>query len=127
MRNHKYRAWDKELHIMSLPIEPFKNGQLFFFFPGIGARAGNHEQLIIEQFTGKRDKNGKGKECYENDLMQLTHDNIDDCCLTRIVMSEKGQWSLEYEGRIIASLWDGIYQHNGEVIRTIHDTPEAKT
>jgi len=73
MREIKFRAWDKEFKMVSKPMEVFKNGQSFFFFQGIGTRCPNYESLIIVQFTGLKDKNGK--EIYEGDKI-LDSNNV---------------------------------------------------
>jgi len=75
MKEHKYRAWDKEFKMMSEPMELFKNGQSFFFFPGIGTRCPNHESLIVMEFTGLHDSKRtkeypEGQEIWEGDVVR---------------------------------------------------------
>ena len=58
MREIKFRAWDKQWQAMSTEMKLFVNGQSFFFFKGFGVRGPTHEELVVMQYTGLKDKNG---------------------------------------------------------------------
>lgn len=80
-REIKFRAWDKKYNIMIEP-EAFKrndiwicgDGRVFELEEWSGYGGGGMrehdctEQYILMQFTGVRDKNGKGREMYESDV-----------------------------------------------------------
>lgn len=69
IREIKFRVWDGK--IMTLP--PFKYssnlGGNFFTLDGRCYIEGVHQNLVLMQYTGLKDKNGK--EIYESDLLKF--------------------------------------------------------
>ena len=77
MREIKFRAWDKHLKKMFLPDTlarlHFNKGLPYCFYT-IKGQMIIHKALVLMQYTGLKDRNGK--EIYERDIVQL--ESIDD-------------------------------------------------
>ena len=105
MREIKFRAWDGEgfykwehLRLVS-PVE-----------------WGN--DLILQQFTGLYDKNGK--EIYEGDILKLSLPKFDEPRYFEVIWGENGKWCMRRGGGI-NSLYHAKKTH--EIIGNIYETP----
>lgn len=67
MREIKFRAWDKESNYMSYNFNPVQHGEYNFFLFCKTVHI-FHPDVILMQFTGLKDKNGK--EIYEEDIVR---------------------------------------------------------
>lgn len=129
-REIKFRAWDEEINQYRSPgtIQISYDGKPFFLFPldnGSGFLFERLKNIIIEQFTGLTDKNGK--EIYEGDIVYFRANYTHKPCgwmLARIVYSGHkfvlSEGLNEYE---INDETDG-FDYQAEVRGNIHENPE---
>lgn len=74
-REIKFRAWDKKRRIIDYDLS-FLNGSFltddYKFDDGCGERVSMGDDLVVMQYTGLKDKNGK--EIYEGDIVDTKED-----------------------------------------------------
>jgi uncharacterized phage protein (TIGR01671 family) len=119
MREIKFRAWNDIDKIMVdlKKITPFATDIPGLFIPEKGVKPG---YLIIEQFTGLKDKNGK--EIYEGDVISCR-----DWETPKVVVFRGGSFGYEYPDDIFEPLFlidGGIGVSDIEIIGNIHENPE---
>ena len=70
-RKIKFRAWDTTTNLMVdlQKITPFATQLDGLFIP-------KDERVIIEQFTGLQDKNGKGNDVFEGDIFEAIFSDV---------------------------------------------------
>ena len=143
MNNIKYRAWDVEQKIMTnvSAIYPYEHTADVFWFEensitNRGERVSNFqfkypERLILMQFTGLKDKNGR--EIFEGDIMQLIagYEYGRDYRLIVVWDDKKARWSVEGSVGSGGSHRDLDHGVNGkwgkqrcEIIGDIYENPE---
>jgi len=123
MRELKFRAWDNKrrqwLSLVNLHMD--MTGTLFWSFGGECNFWGEPEKegIILMQFTGLKDKNGK--EIYEGDMLRPIIMN--GCITDGIVEFKRGCFIVRQIGA------EGLYDclntfRNFEIIGNIHENPE---
>ena len=107
MREIKFRAWNDIDKIMVdlQKITPFATELKGLFIPEAGVKEGH---LIIEQFTGLQDKNGK--EVFEGDRVRVN-------AVIGIVEFKDGCFD-------VLEKWIGCFKGDIEIIGNIHENPE---
>lgn len=123
-REIKYRVWGKaEKEYIRYPF-----AWLSIFDSPNGLEIEENEDLIIEQYTGLTDKNGK--EIYEGDIIQetiITDDTTDGTYRYEVYWDEDTLcWSIKGISDIDYHLRDDLWETNAsrEVIGNIHENPE---
>ncbi len=106
----KFRAWDKQINVMS-------NWDYIKDIWDLKYLEGKDKDTIIMQFTGLKDKNGK--EIFEGDIVK--EKNISDGEHIRKVVFEKGGFWLE--GKDGSGGWLFI-PLSIEIIGNIYENPE---
>ena len=114
MREMKFRAWDVDKKCFhSNPYFRGRNGHLL---------GDDEKNIILQQFTGLKDKNGK--EIYEGDIVEQ---QTQDTWLTYLVEWEKYDCAfrfvpLNFKGVIHSNM--GSIFTDVKVIGSIHEDPE---
>lgn len=78
MREIKFRAWDKGQERMLPVTEPEEQGkrEYFPFEVQIGFSHWNKDDIVLMQYTGLKDKNGK--EIYDGDIIEFDLEDFKD-------------------------------------------------
>ena len=121
MREIKFRAWDNDNEAwcddfcieLSTGLLLCDHGTTMYV-----------QEIILEQFTGLKDKNGVGQEIYDGDLIGTPNGIV-----CQVVYRELyGQWWTKFNNTSHKSQWDKpLFEVAGnsylKVIGNIHETP----
>ena len=113
MREIKFRAWNKEKKFMHIP-----NIDTFISLSGSQVQSANcsinnRKDIILMQFTGLKDKNGK--EIYEGDIVQ------DEDLLCKVEFRNGCFVPIDYKTNRCFDDWDDC---DFEIIGNIYENPE---
>jgi hypothetical protein len=122
MREIKFRAWDKNLMQM-FPVDGWQYSTVYVRSPNNQKWCQPKENIVLMQYTGLKDKNGK--EIYEGDIVQYAGIN---CVIDMEVFS--------YLKPIDRDAWfdldpasDKLFERSSyfEIIGNIYENPELLT
>lgn len=114
MREIKFRAWDKDEKEM-LPLgDMIENGGVSYFI-GENDLQPQYKSIVLMQFTGLKDKNGK--EIYEGDIVNYLYSGDEKL----MVEWYDYEWLLATKEKKIISDFDW---KECEVIGNIYENPE---
>ena len=124
MRQIKFRAWDNNTNSWASEEDMWINGKGVVNYVDIPLCKEDGDDIVIEFFAGLKDKNGKGNEICQGDILAL-HSG------TKYLVywdNEYGQWwgrpikeSKSSFARPLNELLDKFYM---EIIGTVHTHPE---
>ena len=125
MRILNFRAWDTELNFFCDPLSYYIGLDGSAWFNNCGEGKDNmydqSSKLIIEQFTGLTDKNGK--KIYEGDILEILSANV--CKDIMVVKSFMGNMCICHNGDDTGSpIYPVTINMTKGIIGNIHETPE---
>lgn len=134
-REIKFRIWDVEnkemLKVQELDFEPTFYGERIAIRPDQYNDYFDTEDMILMQFTGLHDKNGK--EIYEGDIVKITENALKQKVIRLKPIIADIEWSEEYLTYILIttsvkdafeSLADYLDEYDIEVIGNIYENRE---
>jgi len=131
MREIKFRAWDKANKIMIIGIAGFviaHNEIRIWHFNIMGTLVNKSfpvDNIILMQYTGLKDKNGK--EIYEGDILKTEAGNIKIPNVTVYWFEQGGRWNGKYHGQSEdCEINDSVF-YTSEVIGNIYENPNLIT
>ena len=121
MRKIKFRAWNEGLNKMEHDIFPISFVEYYIIDTKYNVVL-KRRNGIIQQFTGLTDKNGKGKEVYEGDLIRALPNGYEPREILEVYWSDS-DFCWRVRGEKIDSFLM-TQDRNFEVIGNIYETPE---
>lgn len=133
MREIKFRAWDSSIRRMLYQTNMEYFDDMIAFRINLDM-LGDAQEIIIMQYTGLIDKNGK--EIYEGDIIDI-HQTVNGCNLFVVIWSDIGfsvrylidgevsrEYEYEYDIKELLEVNVNKYDKEIEVIGNIYDNPE---
>lgn len=125
MRDIKFRAWDKFNEEM-FP-KKFEDDFLVKFFRDVNERRNGGNEIIIMQFTGLKDKNGK--EIYEGDILRYSFGIPGIPGISgnaEVVFKECAFYALTPEHKPKECALSEFFEHlpDSEIVGNIYENPE---
>ena len=112
----EFRAWDLEDKGMFDVLEINLSGQHVTYFDGAPRDREYPEEIVLMQYTGLKDKNGK--EIYEGDILNGDFPDV------VFWDNDRGQWGLRNSENPDDTLWEIKRDNNPEIIGNIYENPE---
>lgn len=128
MREHKYRAYDKQKkEWITKPIAINYDGAVLLFTDYEILHPKNSDDIIVMQFTGLKDCNGK--DIYDGDIVKITDYDYKICDLDSNTgfgkvefLEDNGLWYIS--DNIHNGLFDIDKEYIIEAVGNIYDDPE---
>ena len=137
MREIKFRAWDKDRKVIikdeDIDHIDFKKGIVYWYdIEGSYDENGDTEwrqvqavsnNVVLMQYTGLKDKNGKGKEIYEGDIVVGVHWEELDTGIGIDKRSIQGDpFEVKWDEQVLG--WNLYGWEDFEIIGNIYENPE---
>ena len=124
-RDIRFRAWDREekkMYIAEDWLMISGDGDCYVWNMGKRLR---EKDFILMQFTGLKDKDGKGKDVYQADLIRSCPKGYEPREIYEVVWDEERlEWGVKSKIGMITSLW--TFDKDFEVIGNVMENPELK-
>lgn len=122
-REIKFRIWDVEnnemLKVQELDFEPTFYGGRIVIRPDQYNDYFDTEDMILMQYTGLHDKNGK--EIWENDIVEITRECIYE---KGIIIFKDGCFFIKSKENLLALYNCELSNYKIKIIGNIYDNPE---
>lgn len=129
-RIFKFRAWNNGRKKMTKSwslVELIENGSEWGVAHNKRANMADFDFAIM-QFTGLKDKNGKGQETYHQDILRVGDgycgDHLEQGGNFIIEWVDDGWVVVNKEGTFLCTLFEAIYNRGAEVIGNVWENPE---
>lgn len=128
-REIKFRAWNPKFNKMEYDVWPTSKNTVGHWIKMYGRDEwqfsdNGQTKVIIEQFTGLKDKNGEGKEVYKGDLLGSRYFSAVLIVDQMTEGSYCGQWIAKAQDGGYQDLFEAITADGYEIIGNIHQNPE---
>ncbi len=118
---YKFRAWDKDRKRMMFDCKwvEYRHSKDGTMTAVNYDRCGNEQKLEVLQYTGLKDKNGKGAEMCQGDLVYAYGHGVGE-----VQKNHWGEWGLVFEDSTETIHNLIMEQDLEEIVGTVYENPE---